>query len=300
MDSLQKAILQTLIYADIFDYCLTSEELYQYLIINKPLTFSAFRKVLSRIIANDGRINTNKSYYFLEGRKATVSLRQKREKWSQEKEKIALRIGGWFKLIPWVKMVGITGALAMANADEDDDIDLIVVTAEKRLWLTRFLAVLFTEILGVRRRPNGKNIKDKICLNMFLDEEHLAVPEKERNLFTSHEVCQVKLVWDKDYIYKKFLWENRWVVGYLGNALMIEKIKNKNEKIQIKNIKSRKSLAEIGNFFEKAAFKFQLAYMKSRRTIEKTETGRVLFHPEDCMGWVMREYSERLKSLGVV
>lgn len=41
----------------------------------------------------------------------------------------------------------------------------------------------------------------------------------------------------------------------------------------------------------------QLKYMKSRRTTEVIEPGRLRFHPQDIRGRVMLEYKERLKKL---
>ena len=228
VDFLQKAILRTLIYADIFDYPLNSEELYRFLIINHPISYSVFKNALSRIITNDKRINTNKNYYFLKGRREIISLRQKREKWSQEKIKIGRRIGRWLKLIPWIKLMGITGALAMRNSDKNDDIDLMIITSRNRLWLTRFLTIFLLEFFSKRRKPSDKDVEDKICLNLFIDEGYLETPREKRNLFMAHEVCQMKALWEEDDIYKKFLWENKWVKEFLPNAIP-------NYKLQITN-----------------------------------------------------------------
>ena len=52
---------------------------------------------------------------------------------------------------------------------------------------------------------------------MFLDERHLQIPKKEQDLFSAHEVCQLKVIWEKDGIYQKFLKENQWVRQFLPN-----------------------------------------------------------------------------------
>lgn len=43
----------------------------------------------------------------------------------------------------------------------------------------------------------------------------------------------------------------------------------------------------------------QLKYMKSRRTTEIVEPGRIRFHPKDARKWVLRKYRERLNKLGI-
>ncbi len=202
MDFFQSAILKTLAYADIFDFPLTEQEIRRWL-IGPP----------------DGELKFAKKqpFYFLKGREKIVAVRKKREKESQKKFKIAKRVANWLKFIPTIKMVAITGALAMNNAHQDDDIDLLIVSQKNRLWLTRLMTVLLTEIIACRRHPADREFKDKICLNMFLDEAHLAVPKKEQDLFLAHEVCQLKPIWEKDGIYQKFIKENQWVRRFLPN-----------------------------------------------------------------------------------
>lgn len=196
---MKKAILRTLAYADVFDYPLTAEELYRFLIGQK------------------GRPDYQDGFYFLKGRQGIVALRKKRERWSKEKLKIAQRVAKWLRLVPTIKMVAVTGALAISNSDKEDDIDLLIVTSKNRLWLTRLLTVLLVELVAQRRRPKDKEIKDKICLNMFLDEAHLGVPKKEQDLFSAHEVCQLKPLWEREGVYQKFLKKNQWVKQFLPN-----------------------------------------------------------------------------------
>jgi hypothetical protein len=83
--------------------------------------------------------------------------------------------------------------------------------------LTRLFSVFLVELTGKRRRPGDQKVKDKICLNMLLDESHLAIPEKERDLFSAHEVCQMKPLWEKERTYQKFLKANQWSQEFLPN-----------------------------------------------------------------------------------
>lgn len=203
----KKAILRTLAYADVFDYPLKENEIFRFLISN-------FQKELPTL---SSEVSKKEGFYFLKGRKRIVVTRKKRERWSREKLKIAKRVAGWLKLIPTIQMVAVTGALAMNNSEKEDDIDLLIVTSKNRLWLTRLLTVFLVELVSHRRRPQDKNVKDKICLNMFLDEKHLAVPKKEQDLFSAHEACQLKLLWDRNETYQKFVKENQWVKHFLPN-----------------------------------------------------------------------------------
>lgn len=239
-------------------------------------------------------IDAESKFYFLKGRQRILSLRRKRKKWSQEKIKIAKKVAERLKLIPSIKLVGITGALAMNNSAKDDDIDFLIVSAKDRLWLTRILALLLIEVTGKRRRQGDMDVKDKICPNIFLEEEHLSLPGEERNLFIAHEVVQMKALWGRDDIYKKFLWENRWIKKFLPNFLDTKILRYKDIKK-----KSQKSPNIFFNFLERASYKFQLSYMKARITTEKVEPYRAFFHPKDLSGWVLEEYKKRLRQYHV-
>jgi len=210
---LKKAVLSTLAYADIFDYPLKKEEIWRFLLSDIRYQILDVSKGLKEL----PEVSQKNNFYFLKEREHLVLLRKKRERWSRKKLKIAKQVARCLKLIPTIKMVAVTGALAMENSNENDDIDLLIITSKSRLWLTRFLTVILLELVANRRHPADKEVKDKICLNMFLDEGHLEVPKKEQDLFSSHEVCQLKVLWDKNGIYQKFLKANLWSKKYLAN-----------------------------------------------------------------------------------
>jgi len=212
MNKIQIAILQTLAYADVFHYPLTLEELQQFLIGQKT-DIQNLKKTLKTL----KKVSSKGDYFFLKNKGKNIKLREKRKKWSQAKWLLARKVAGWLRLIPWIKMVAVTGNLAMDNIEEDDDIDLLIITTKKRLWLTRLFTNFLVEIVANRRRPGDKEVKDKICLNMFLDENHLKIPVKEQNLFTAHEVCQLKPLWIKNQLYQKFIQENLWSQKFLPN-----------------------------------------------------------------------------------
>jgi len=291
---MRRVILQTLAYADIFDYPLTAEEIYKFLTSSKSLSFSVLKEKLEEIIRGDKLIKKKGEYFFLKGREKIVLIRQKRKFWSQKKIKIAQKVSCWLKIIPWIKMVGVSGALAVENADKNDDIDFLIVVSKKRLWLTRALAVFLMEFLGCRRRPKDSQVTDKICLNMFLDEDCLMVPKKEQDLFSAHEVIQLKPLWEKDNCYQKFLRANLWVKNYLANSLKVGKLRYKNTREEKKR---SFFISPFFDFLEVIAYKIQVAYMSSRRTREIVEPRRIRFHPQDCRGWILKKYQKKLENL---
>lgn len=195
-------MFKTLAYADIFDYPLTKKELIKWQIVNDQLRPELTQK-------------TGK-FYHLKNRQNLAAFRQRRQRFSQLKFKRVLQTVGFFKLIPWIKLVAVTGALAMNNADKNDDIDLMIITTADRLWLSRLLAtiLLFPQL---RRPVQNEGVGDKLCLNLWLDETSLTTPKDKRNLYTAHEVAQAKPIFDRDHTYQKFINANLWLKTFLPN-----------------------------------------------------------------------------------
>ena len=293
MTKINEAILRTLIYADLFDYPLTVEETWRFLLIKK-----SSKEEIKKAYRDLKPTKEHDGFYFLKGREKIVGLRKKRQKWSQKKLTIAEKTAKSLKLIPWVKMIGITGGLAILNSDKNDDIDLLIVSAKKRLWLTRFLVTFLVSLVGKRRQPGETQVKDKICLNMFLDEEHLRVPKKEQDLFSAHEICQIRLLYDKDKTSARFFRENQWAKNYLPNAsFTIHNIEH--EALNINRKRKFKVADFVFNLVETLLKLFQLWFMRNRRTTEVITEGILRFHPQDSRHWIFKEYAARLQKRGL-
>ncbi len=196
------AILKTLHYVDIFDYPLKVGEIQKYSV--ERLTVDEIKRVLSP---------TASGFYCLPGREEIIELRKKREVWSRPKLEKAKRVAGVLKFIPWIRLIAVTGALAVENSDEGDDIDLMIITAPQRLWLTRGLVVMFLLLTGQYRRP--EKIKDMICPNLMISEDTLEFPDHD--LFTAHEIVQMSPIFERGNTYQKFLEANRWIKNFLPN-----------------------------------------------------------------------------------
>ncbi len=210
---MEKAILKTLIYGDIFDYPLKTFEIHKWL-IGKKLTLRQMEKALEKL-TKKGKIKSKKDYFFLKKRDGLVRIRKKREKESRRFLYKAKFITWFLKSIPWIKLIGISGGLSMENAEKKDDIDLILITSKNRIWLTRFLVIVILDLLGVRRKVNMKQVSGKLCPNILLEEDKLE--QENKDIFVAHEILQMRVLWQRDKIYSKYLSDNDWVFKFLPN-----------------------------------------------------------------------------------
>ena len=243
-----------------------------------PLTFSDLIKwnTNENIFLNRHKIliSFQNGYYFLHGREGLVYKRVIRSRISAKKMEIAKKASSVLSLIPTVLMVGVTGSLAMDNAGDESDIDLFIITRKNLLWTTRIFSYFTLKVFGFDLRKSGKNNqKDKLCLNMWMDETDLAWRKSDRNLYTAHEVAQVAPLVNKNNTYEKFIYKNKWILKYWPNAVKIGKYKEKNGKHVFKN--------PSFSLVEKIAFNMQYGFMKSKITREMVTPTRAIFHPQD-------------------
>jgi hypothetical protein len=201
----ERAIVQAVAYADVFDYPLTADEIHRYL-IGVPASRATVRttlangKLVPEVLSRTGR------YFTLTGREVAVETRRGRAATAADYWRRALRYGHAIGNLPFVRMVAVTGALAMDNV-ADADIDYMLVTEPGRLWLCRAVVVGLVRAAALRGTT--------LCPNYFLSENALVL--EERNLFTAHEVAQmVPLTGIQTYQRMRAL--NRWTDTYLPNA----------------------------------------------------------------------------------
>ncbi len=286
---MERAILATLAYADIFDYPLTLSQLHHFLIGCK-LNQKELRKVLNQLVQNQ-QVGCQNAYYFLPGRAHLVALRLKRAKLAPVKLALAKEAATILKVLPQVKLIGVSGSVAVNNADWEDDIDFFIITAAGQLWLTRFFSTAILTVLAKRRTPQAKTVANKICLNMFVDESQLEIIP--HNLYLAHEVLQMRPLFWRDYTYERFLAANQWAYQFLPNWPRRAAVNRFDSQLVAKP-------PWLMTKAEDLAKQLQLAYMAKRRTIEKITAGKIQFHPRNTQHLVMDAYGKRLKDLGIL
>lgn len=280
-------------YGDIFDYPLTVSECYRFSL------FSPYHKVRKTFGVSSQKLH-KKTYVFLSGRQKIIKTRLLRGRYAKEKWRKATIVAHAIGRIPNVRLVGVTGGLAMANTRRNDDIDLYCVTENGTLWVTRLLVTIFVSLLGVRRMPKTTQVHDKFCLNMFTTVDSMQVPVFEQDLFSAHEVVQMVPLWEKKGTYKQFLHANRWVKTYLPNAW-----RERNGKWQISNDKLQRSNYVYSIYYlafiilEPIARALQLWYMNNKRTNEVIEKGIIRFHPHDARVWIKEKLEKKLKKYNI-
>jgi len=200
------AILQAVAYADVFGYPLTSGEIHRYLVgLSAPL--AAVQAILSNGRLVPHYLADCNGYFTLSGREALVETRRRRAAVATALWPRAVRYGQMIARLPFVRLVAVTGALAMDNVEPNADIDYLIITEPDRLWLCRALVIVLVRLAALRG--------DVLCPNYFLSERALVF--NERNLFTAHELVQMEPIAGLA-TYARMSQLNAWTADFLPNA----------------------------------------------------------------------------------
>ena len=136
-------------YADLFEYPLDRSEIHRYL-IGEAASSGDVGTMLERDGALGAYLERTGDRFHLRGRASTIETRRAREAASADLWRAARAYGALVARLPLVRFVGVTGALAMSNAERRADIDLFVLTHPGRVWLCRLLVLAVVRLAALR------------------------------------------------------------------------------------------------------------------------------------------------------
>ncbi|HET6822551.1 MAG TPA: hypothetical protein VFH34_07865, partial [Anaerolineales bacterium] len=263
-----QSVFHTLAYADVFDYPLTVPEVYRYLTSTRGTI-----EEVTRALSDESLFSQTGGYFTLRGREVIVETRKRRARAAVRLWRKAIRYGRMIASLPFVKMVAITGSLAMNNTDEGKDIDYMIVTAPNHLWTCRALALLVARI--------AKLEGVSLCPNYLVTINALEL--KERSLYVAHELAQMIPLSGME-IYKEIRQRNDWVNDYLPNASETPDLPEGTESVKtystVQRILERLLRLPFGQWLEKWEMKRKIA----RLTREQSQSFESYFSTDVCKG----------------
>lgn len=289
---LEAAILRTIAYADVFDYPLTGSEIHRFL-IGVPATQTEVFAALQHERLMLHHLEMHGSYYTLPGRASLIPIRTRREESAQALWPAAQHYAAIIARLPFVRMVAVTGALAVDNPQEADDIDYLIITEPGRLWLCRAL------VIGVVKLAQRKGIV--LCPNFFLSERALHIDEK--SLFSAHELAQMVPLSGAP-LYQQMMQANPWMLDFLPNTngqVHHFALVTTGQHV-LKSILEALLKTPLGTMLERWEMRRKIA--KLTRRLGGTQTHEVVFSTDRCQGHfdrhgehTMSAYSLRLHQL---
>jgi hypothetical protein len=277
---LPTAILYTAAYADVFDYPLSSAEIQHYL-----TGVRASRDEVEQVLRGESLLSRTGIWYTLPGREHLAAVRQRREQIAARLWPQALGYGRLIAGLPFVRMVAVTGSLAMNNVENNPDIDYLVVTAGGRLWMVRAM------VLAAARLAALKGVC--LCPNYLVSEQALVF--ENHTLYTAHELAQMIPLFGMD-VYQRISGLNRWKERLLPNAEglppTMDKILLRNKPVGMKPALEAALSLPPGTWFERWEMRRKMRMLSQ----EQSSSPESRFGADYCKGHKNRhaEHTEQV------
>jgi len=174
------AIVRAVVYAGLFDYPLTLDQLHATLIgvtMTRDEVFTTYAdspRLRAIVEYRDG-------FFVPAGRVDLVAERARREARSRRFLARHRRLLRWVCTLPFTRMVALSGSIAHLNLEYDGDLDVFIVTRGHHVWMVAVMVVLLTKLVGARRI---------VCANFVMSDANLAV--EQQDLFTASQILHLR------------------------------------------------------------------------------------------------------------
>lgn len=218
LSDLEKSILRTLAFFDIFDYPLTLVEIHKWL-YQSTRPYSLL-EILNALNSEHIKSLTEHQFgfYFFTGRSGIVRIRLNRYQIAEKKFKIALRSVRFLSWLGTLSMVAVCNNVGYNNGTKKSDIDFFMIITKGRLWWGRLMITLITTLLGVRR--HGVKIIDRVCLSFYTAKSHLNLDDislRPTDPYLIYWFATLTPIYSSDETYLEFMKANGWLKDFLPN-----------------------------------------------------------------------------------
>jgi hypothetical protein len=180
MTTRELAIARTVVYAGLFDYPLTLEQL-QYSLIGSEQSAEEIRAVYDGSARLHAIVGCRDGFFFPAGRDHLICERRRREARAQRFLQQHRRMLRWLCAVPFTRLVALSGSIAHLNLEADGDLDLFVVTRGRRVWMVTLAMLVIAKLVGQRRI---------VCVNFVVADSHLGL--EQQDLFTANQALHLK------------------------------------------------------------------------------------------------------------
>jgi hypothetical protein len=289
---LKTEILKYICYFDIFSHPLQKRELLRLCATNEADLSAALKDLEAQ-----GVLTTANDYYSIqENIQTLISDRKAKEK---RAEKYFEKLPFYARLIrafPFVKGIAISGSLSKNVMHDDGDIDYFIITDKGRLWICRTFLVVFKKIFLL-------NSKKYFCVNYFVDEENLFIPDE--NIFTAFEIQYLLPVYNNELI-GKFRTANNWSTKFINNFERFIDVKEVEGKSWVGRFIQFIFNNKMGDRFDLYLMKF--TYKKWEKKFKhfdakkfnltmRSNRGVSKHHPRDFQNKVLKEFAQRMENI---
>ena len=195
----EKALLETLIWAKLFDHLL--DETTAHAFMDERVELETLREIIdaSRYIVRVGNLLRTAQHEVTE-----IAIQQRKNRAIQHLDELQPVLQTLVGL-PQIEGLAITGSVAAGVNDEDGDVDVLIITRPGWVWRIRAVAIYLAH-----QHPSGH----RLCPNMVMASDHLAI---EQSLYGARELMLMQPIKDEGGV-SSMQEANPWVETMLPNA----------------------------------------------------------------------------------
>jgi len=218
---IRRNILATFLYFDVLDMPLTAMEVWKVCLDTKRLVgesnqamqpgtvpFFSVLRVLDDMTKKK-EIVFEKGMYALAQRENIIDIRRRSIKISDAKIREMKKWIAFFRYVPFIRGIIVTGGLSSKVATKKSDWDVLIVAKRGRIWTARTLMTLMTFLFGKRRY--GRHVSDRVCLNHFITNTSLDM--RMRDIYSAKEYI-FAFPMTNEKLFLQFLKKNNWIRSF--------------------------------------------------------------------------------------
>jgi predicted nucleotidyltransferase len=156
-------------------------------------------------------------------------------------------VGKIISSFPYVGSVVLTGSLAQGHANQNSDIDIMIIAKGGRVFTTRFFINTFGTIFGIKRsKDENKNHAGKFCFNYFIADNYLILPTgrgEKIDRYCAEDYSRSKFIAGDKTLHQIFLQKNKRLFEKYGY-----KIKHNNLKTEIHRLNTSRFEKWVKNY----------------------------------------------------
>jgi len=314
---LEQGILAALAFYDIFDYPLTSLEIWRFFqdpdgeLSETDYSLGQIMAALKNSEKLQELVSERHGFYMLAGREDLYGKRMARHNYAQQRWRKAQRLIKWLSGVPFLKMVALCNMFSIDTPAPDSDIDVVMIARRGRIWLVRLIVTTLIALTGQWRH---RHVANKMCLSFFLTDDNLDLQKlyKEKGVWHDKDpylynwVALVAPVYDRSRTARKFWQANGWIKKHIPNAYLYRPVPLRKVKASAldrgwRNFWEFVWQGGFGDWVEKTVRWWQLQYMKTRGDQEWLKNPNVVcsdevlkFHEIDRREHFREEFAKRI------
>jgi predicted nucleotidyltransferase len=172
-------LIDAVTYGDAFDCAVAFDEVWRY---SRVKISRARLRERVRQLALEGLLGEREGLYFLAGREHLVYRRDARLNRALRLKKRARLVSCFLQHAPFVRGIVLTGSVAADDAEENADVDVLMIVAKGRIGLSFLLLATLSRVFSRR----------VFCPNYYVSEAHLSFPNHDR--YIAREIAQAELL----------------------------------------------------------------------------------------------------------